>query len=598
MGMVIFMKPKKNKTMQMILYRSMSIVNFFIFILILIALCIVIFSNSIKQIKNSRLELLEQIAERNKIINNVVIYMADEIHDNLGDELLKCQAKDYENLTKKIDNTLQENSKMLRKIQMEPTVITIMREGYVYHSEGETQENIDIIKNTMWYINNFTNDEDVFWTVRFNAENNEVNMKLSYGKILRDSNRRYEGIIITSITEKTLNNIYADVLDEENQMYILDKSGKAISHSIQSLVGSNLYYMPAFLNNYGKKSSTLVNRNSKDVLLSNYYDEETGWTIVEEKSVVSLVRSYFDIIIIAIVLLIFSTITSLVTLYYTSRRISKPMTDITNQMILSSENEFNKISIRNEYREVYILSNIYNMTIDKMNKLIEKIKVEEKSKRKLELAFLQAQINPHFLHNTLFSIKCLIEMNKYQRANIMLSNLMKTLKIPIESSKEWINISEEIEYLRNYIYLMENRYDDRKIEFIIDIDDHLKNLCIPRLMLQPIVENAIFHGFEKMTVNPILNIHIYEIQGNVIIRICDNGEGMTNEEINNLWNNSYKSNKTFHKISLINVRDRIELLFGEQYGITVISEPQKGTEVILKLRKVTQEEIDGTNFDS
>ncbi|MTI59861.1 MAG: hypothetical protein FH762_07710 [Firmicutes bacterium] len=595
--MGVNMKRKNKKKMQAILFNLMSVVNICIFVVVLLTVFVVIFNNSMNMIKKSRLEVLEQIGKRNEIINNVVVYMADNIFETLGSELIS-QKKDYEQLTKGMDSVLDQNSRMLKKIQMEPTIIAIMRDGYEYYSAGETKENVGIIKNSMWYINNFTNNEDEFWTVRFNVEDNIINMKLSYGKILRDNNKEYKGIIIASITEKTLNNVYADVSDTEKMIYILDENGKAISHSIQSLVGNNLYYMPAFFDNYGKNSSVFVARNTKHVLLTNYYSEQTGWVIVEEIPVKSLLKSYSIIVYMAIYLLIFSTTISFIAVYYTSRKISKPMADITNKMIYSSENEFSKIDIQTEYREAYILSNIFNMTINKMNRLIEKIKDEERNKRKFELSFLRAQINPHFLHNTLFSIKCLIEMNKSEKANIMLSNLMKTLKMHINASKEFISISEEIEYLKNYVSLMQNRYDDRKLTLNISVDDDLLELYIPRLMLQPIVENSIFHGFEKKVVDPVININIDDFESSLIIRISDNGGGMTTEEIDNLWRNSYKKNSKFKQIGLINIKKRIELLFGEENGITVISEPQKGTEVILKLRKVLQEGINGTDINS
>ena len=96
-----------------------------------------------------------------------------------------------------------------------------------------------------------------------------------------------------------------------------------------------------------------------------------------------------------------------------------------NQMIASKEGKIDKIDKQEDYKEVSVLSNIYNLTVEKMNRLIIKNKEEEKKKRQMELSFLQAQINPHFMHNTMFSIKCLIDMKKYDKANIMLTNLIK-----------------------------------------------------------------------------------------------------------------------------------------------------------------------------
>ena len=216
----------------------------------------------------------------------------------------------------------------------------------------------------------------------------------------------------------------------------------------------------------------------------------------------------------------------------------------------------------------------------------------------MELSFLQVQINPHFLHNTLFSIKCLIEIGKGEKAAEMLSNLVRLLKIPINISKEWIKIEDEISYLKSYVALMQCRYEQRNISLDITVEPGLSNVLIPRLILQPIVENSIFHGFDDQSKNAVISITFNRLREKLIIRVCDNGKGMSQQEVDILWKETYKNSRTSNSIGLLNIRQRIKLLYGEPYDITIVSEPGQGTEAILTAACQEEEFSHAKNSDS
>lgn len=218
-----------------------------------------------------------------------------------------------------------------------------------------------------------------------------------------------------------------------------------------------------------------------------------------------------------------------------------------------------------------------------MNQLIEQIKTDEKEKRKLELSFLQAQINPHFLHNTLFTIKCLIEMKNFQKADAMISSLLRLLKIPFNAKTEWICIKDEISYLQSYLSLMQYRYDKKNLTMEVHLEDDLKEVLIPRLILQPIIENSLFHGFDDSCKNGVINLSFRKIKEKIFICIRDNGKGMTQEALDSLWDSNKKTSDSFNKVSLVNIKQRIQLLYGDGYGISVVSVPNEGTETLLTL---------------
>ena len=166
------------------------------------------------------------------------------------------------------------------------------------------------------------------------------------------------------------------------------------------------------------------------------------------------------------------------------------------------------------------------------------------------------------------------------------------LKMPVNVSKEWITIEDEIIYLESYITLMKTRYEEREILFEVNINNSVKNLYIPRLMLQPIIENSIFHGFDDNSSKvALISLEANIIGEKLIIRIRDDGKGMNKAEIYNLWNNSKKKSDNFNKIGLENIRKRINLLYGAPYGMVVLSNEGEGTETILTLKCVTKEDI-------
>jgi len=186
-------------------------------------------------------------------------------------------------------------------------------------------------------------------------------------------------------------------------------------------------------------------------------------------------------------------------------------------------------------------------------------------------------------------------MNRSDNAGEMLGDLIKLLKMPITVDMEWIKIEDEVIYLKSYLSLMMKRYEDYNIVMNFSIEPSLNSVLIPRLILQPIVENSIFHGFNGQRKNALIHISFHMLGEKLIIRIQDNGKGMTKDELDSLWQKSTRNTKPFNSIGLINIKQRIKLLYGEDCGISVVSEPGQGTETILTVRYKKEEIGDGEN---
>ena len=205
---------------------------------------------------------------------------------------------------------------------------------------------------------------------------------------------------------------------------------------------------------------------------------------------------------------------------------------------------------------------------------IEDIKKYEKQKRVAELSFLQAQINPHFLYNTLSSIRFLISMNQVEKAEDMLYKFTRLLRSILPKASDMISLEEEIKNIKNYVELQKMRYPDC-FDINYDIDTSILNFQVPSFILQPIVENAIFYSMEKENNKGIINIVGYRVEDSIRITIKDNGIGMSKDKVSSVL----KKESSINRVGVINVHERVRLNYGKEYGLKIDSIEGKGTKV-------------------
>ena len=242
-------------------------------------------------------------------------------------------------------------------------------------------------------------------------------------------------------------------------------------------------------------------------------------------------------------------------------------------------------------REIHAVGVALNRLLGRIHELMEQICREQEKKRKLEFHALEAQINPHFLYNTLDSIIWMEEQGRSQDAITMVSALARLFRISISKGFAMITVREEIEYVQNYVIIQKMRFEDRFICFF-DVDPEAGKKLTPKLIVQPIVENAIHHAIDEYGDEPL---HIYisaRMQKNdVVITIRDDGVGISEEKMAYILNEE-SENKG---IGLKNVHERIGLSFGASYGLTIASEEDVGTQVEIRIPAVEKEnEIGGT----
>ena len=239
--------------------------------------------------------------------------------------------------------------------------------------------------------------------------------------------------------------------------------------------------------------------------------------------------------------------------------------------------------------ELQTLSDSFGHLTARVLELMEEIRREETELRMTELKALQAQINPHFLYNTLDSVQWMCERGKTEDAARMVRALAKLFRISISRGHELIPLSDELEHARSYLVIQSFRYRDQ-FSYRFDVDEHLGHYLCNKITIQPLIENAIYHGIDRMVDEGEIVISVHEAADNpndILITVSDNGVGMTPEQCRKILQ---KARSDSGGIGVKNVNDRLKIRFGERFGITLKSEQDVGTVVTVRIPKITDEE--------
>lgn len=526
------------------------------------------------QLGQNRLDVLSQIASQNKVIKSVSAHVTDELVDRI--QLRYVQG---EPLSDVIQSELEKTQQLFNQYEMNTTidiVITNTKERFSTSREDK-QEPLKQLTSSYWYLNLVSGENDKVWNLRLLDIEDAASSVLSYGRVMWDKGGKVACVIMTNTSQRMLYDSYGSLVDQDNIIYIVDQNGVFISHTNPGLVGFSMYHMASRQEQLHQNSTKVVKKRNGSYLVSQYYDPETGWTIIEEMKTNLIFLNYKDIVLrVSGIIFLFVMLAVLVS-YVTSKKISQPLMALEKRMEQVRQDNLEEIVTQDAYLEVYRLSLTFNEMLARIRQLIDDIKTQEKEKNAIEFDFLQAQINPHFLHNTLLGIKTLVLTGKNDRAQDMIAALIAILKNPIYAERDLCPLREEISYVCQYVTLMEYRYG-RTFNLTCYIAPELEDFLVPPMILQPLAENAIFHGLSMLEEEAFLSVSAFYSQGKIVLQVDDNGDGMTPQQLENIWNASDHS-RGLNGISMKNVRSRIRYTYGANSDIRVESELHHGTTV-------------------
>lgn len=278
--------------------------------------------------------------------------------------------------------------------------------------------------------------------------------------------------------------------------------------------------------------------------------------------------------------------------------IIQPISQLNQATEKIAQGDFNARAQADSEDEVAELAVSFNKMAGSMQSLIDKVKEDERKMRKADLRLLQEQIQPHFLYNTLDTIVWLIESNEPDEAVTMVVTLSDFFREILSKGKEFISIKEEEKHISSYLQIQEMRYRDI-LEYDIQLDQVIYKYQILKLTLQPVVENALYHGIKYKRAKGCIHIH-GEKEGDIIrLTVRDDGVGMDEEELEQLRQQIEKPCQETEKgFGLANVNERIHMYFGPEYGMKIQSQKGKGTTVEIVIPAILEAPVEKTGNDT
>lgn len=321
----------------------------------------------------------------------------------------------------------------------------------------------------------------------------------------------------------------------------------------------------------------------------SYDIEKAGWTAVSITPISVINRSMYETVAVIMLVGFCLLLIIIVILNILLKRIVNPIVSLADAMDMADGGNLGLHVPVKGHDETGRLSKSYNRMLERIDLLMKQVVNEQEEKRKYELQMLQAQINPHFLYNTLDSIIWMAEL-KDDSVVPMTEALAKLFRISLNKGNEFITIRDELEHVRNYLVIQSMRYED-KFSYSIVAADEVMNYKTVKLIIQPIVENSIYHGIKLKKQKGNIVITVMSRDQDILIRVSDDGAGMseaTCREI--LTKDSHFENTSGSGIGVKNVNERIRLYFGPDYGLTYESREGKGTTVTIRLPKLNEQE--------
>ena len=393
------------------------------------------------------------------------------------------------------------------------------------------------------------------------------------------------GVLFVDLNYSAIRNLCDDSsVGKKGYIFIIDKEGNIVYHPQQQqlyneLQTENIEEVMNCTSDYlelGKGDSKKLYTVSRS--------EKTGWTVVSCSYTSELLKRsnqaqelymLMAVILVAVALIISSIV---------SKGITRPIHKLQSSMALIQEGDFQAGNVEVDSRnEIGSLTETFYVMTQKIQELMVQIIEEQQAKRKSELKALQSQINPHFLYNTLDSIIWMAEEGKNEEVVVMTASLAKLFRQIISNEEEEISIFQEVEYCRNYLIIQKMRYKD-KLEFEIDLAPDIKGDKIIKMVLQPLIENAIYHGLKYKESKGMLVLKGYGQGDDIIFEIRDNGVGMDQETMKHIFER-HKVNYRSNGVGVYNVERRIKLSYGQEYGISYKSKLGEGTVATMRIPK-------------
>ncbi len=582
-GILKKLKPKGIQSTIMVIFSGISLSLLLVSGLILYSRFSTVFR---KEMVQSTKTLMEQTGES---LEDYLVKMR-QISDTLYYNVIK--ENDFSSETKEIQQKMNllyaANDENLQSIAIynrygrlmaaEPVAeekkdLDVMKQDW-YRQAAEKQENMHFSNP---HVQNLFDDGSFryYWVI-----------SLSRAIEITDHGRSQEGVLLVDMDYSVISRMMRQINDSSGgqYFYLCDSNGEIIYHPKQMQIGDGVQkenHQAVADYKEGIYQEKFEGENRKVIVNTISY---TGWKLVGvlpdstfTDGIIDI--RYFVAMLMLLVAMMLVTINRVV-----SVRISRPILQLSDSVREYETGKKPEIYIGGS-TEIRYLGHSIQSFYEKIDILMKEIVWEQTERRKSELAALQSQINPHFLYNTLESITWMIEGERNEEASFMITQLAKFFRISLSKGRTVITIRDELQHAQSYMNIQKIRYKNT-FSVTFAVAEELYSYCTVKLILQPLLENAIAYGVGAMDDSGEIVVAGERKGRDIILSVKDNGIGMTEEEVEHILTDGERISKHGSGVGLVNVNNRIQILFGKEYGLKVESEPDEGTVVSIRMPAV------------
>lgn len=443
------------------------------------------------------------------------------------------------------------------------------------------------VKQKEWYKKAIEGNGNIYISSSHvqNIVNGSYQWVVSLSRAIIDrQNGEVIGALLVDLNYNVINNLCKKItLGNKGYLFLLDEQGNIIYHPKQQLIYNGLINEMTLEVKECKENYFLTEGLKEKKLYVISRSEKTGWTAVGVANVSELFEQRTQtqklyLISTVIILLIAMLLSILI-----ARAITRPIKKLRDSMKEVEKGNFHEKVDTYGSDEIANLGKSYNIMIQTVEELLETQVKDQEQKRKSELRALQAQINPHFLYNTLDSIVWMAEEGKNQEVVTMTASLAKLFRQSISNEAEEVTLRQEIDYVRNYLIIQKMRYKEQ-LNYDIQVPESILNYFVIKLVLQPLVENALYHGVKYKEGGGTILVDGYETESTVVLQVIDDGIGMDVEELSHIFEKRKSTQKT-NRVAVRNIHNRIQLHYGKEFGLNFESRKGYGTKVKVILPK-------------
>lgn len=545
---------------------------------------ITLIASGMKECMNVAEDVAEQIYSNTKVIN-IASRVAKKDYKSTKDFDKDCSKLHF------IDKYLEYYKGEISDIKIYVTNQTISTNQYFSYLSEEDKSKL------RWYIPTCDRNGATYWA--YGQDGTERKKVLQLTRMISDEEGNMLGVLAIQLqTAKTTEKIAG----REKDSLLIYKVNDVLAASFQ-LDKNNRFILKCLRDAESLKDSQIVTYEVKDYLLTyeRIYPDDSGtyYTIASIEDYQDLMSNFVKMGIISMGTAIIGLIVAVGLIVITSIMFGSRINTLRQQMHFVATGQFDKVEPMegtDEAAQIYqeleqMMEDIKKLTTRVVEEKVQKEKLHTKQKE-VEFKMLASQINPHFLYNTLETIRMKAKIDNEPEIEELVKMLAKIMRRNIQVGNQMVTLESEIELLENYLYIQNYRFGDRiHSEVIVDEGIDTQIMVIP-LIIQPFVENAYVHGLESKESDGMLQVHVMQRKENIIIEIQDNGVGMSYYKL-------AKIRKSLHEgeisekghIGISNVNQRLRLMYGEEYGVSIYCEPDKGTRITVCFPKKKKEEL-------